>query len=1016
MPLTTLDVLRRYGLAVVAVALATAARLALAPVLGEQLPFVTCFVAIVIIAWSSGLGPTLLAVGLSWLAIDHWVLDPHRPPALFRGSKTQLGIAFFAVGITISCLGEAARLARRRSRAEATKANLAQVELETEREWFRITLNSIADAVITTDPAGRVVSLNPVAADLTGWTTSEAAGRLWTEVFRLRDAEPIEAEALVDEASRLSDGPKLLTGPDGTTRSVECSVTPLRSDHGVILGMVVVFRDVTERRRIEEYRQSLAAIVASSEDAILSTDNRGLIRSWNGAAERLYGYSASEAIGQPVSILVPDGQGTATERLGPGEHDGHAIDHYKKRRRTRDGAEVEVSERDSPILDDAGRVVGRAIIDRDMSPQKQAEAALRAGKERLRLALEAGRMGVWDWDIATGEVRWTEDLEPIPGFRPPTFHEFERLVHPDDRAKVARAIARAFEGEASYDIEFRLIPPDNTIRWFASKGQVCTDDEGKPIRMIGVGQDITDRKLAEERQRDSEQRFSRFMQHLPGLAWIKDLEGRYIYANESTLRAFNRGRADLYGKVDGEIFDPTTAATYRENDRKALLSETGFQTIEALRQEGDGILHHSVVSKFPVLGPDGQVGLIGGIAIDITDRMRMEASLRESDRRKDEFIATLAHELRNPLAPIQNALHLLSLPAAPGHDPEAERAMAERQVRHLARLVDDLLDVSRINQGQIELRKELVDLTVIVERAADSVRSLLQERGHRLQIVLSDEPILLDADPTRLEQILGNLLNNAIKYTDPGGRIELQAERDADSVRLRVRDNGLGIEPEMRELIFEMFIQAGRPGARAQGGLGIGLGLVRKLVELHGGTIHAESAGPGTGSEFTVRLPILSQAAPIPPLSKPVEPTANTASLARRRVLVVDDNHDAATSLARVLSRLYGQEVQVAHDGYSALEAARTFRPALILLDIGLPDLDGHEVTRRLRAEPAFQSTQIVALTGWGQDSDVEQSRQAGFDQHLVKPAHPDTIRALLTEPFVSVLTSGESTASAPDE
>jgi CheY-like chemotaxis protein len=288
-----------------------------------------------------------------------------------------------------------------------------------------------------------------------------------------------------------------------------------------------------------------------------------------------------------------------------------------------------------------------------------------------------------------------------------------------------------------------------------------------------------------------------------------------------------------------------------------------------------------------------------------------------------------------------------------------------------------------------------------VDRAAESVRSLLQERGHGLSIVLTPEPIHLEADPTRLEQVLGNLLNNAIKYTDRGGRIALEVERHGDEAVLRVRDNGIGLEPETRARIFEMFTQVGRHADRSQGGLGIGLGLVRRLVELHGGTVTAHSRGLGSGSEFVVRLPVLPHApgALGQDPSAPIEAPPPDSKPARRRILVVDDNHDAAHSLARVLTRLFGQEVQVAHDGPSALDAAPAFRPNLILLDIGMPGMDGNEVARRLRAQPGFETTLIVALTGWGQESDVERSREAGFDRHLVKPANLEAIRALLIDP-----------------
>jgi CheY-like chemotaxis protein len=392
----------------------------------------------------------------------------------------------------------------------------------------------------------------------------------------------------------------------------------------------------------------------------------------------------------------------------------------------------------------------------------------------------------------------------------------------------------------------------------------------------------------------------------------------------------------------------------------------------------------------------GRPAYLVGACTDITKRKRVEEALQDADRRKDEFLATLAHELRNPLAPIRNALHLMRGPASDGDCHEEERAMAERQVVHLARLVEDLMDVARISRGKIDLRKEVVDLATAVHQAVQTARPMIEERRHRFTVSLPDEPIRLSADPTRIEQVLWNLLTNAAKYTDPGGDIRLSVEPGEGDVVIRVRDNGIGIEPAMLPKLFQMFVQVGEHREHAQGGLGIGLGLVRTLVEMHGGTISAHSEGPGTGSEFVLRLPVLTT--PPQPAAGPGRDEGGRprAGLPRRRILVVDDNADAANSLARVLTRLYGQDVRVAHDGPSALEIAGEFRPEVALLDIGMPGMDGNEVARRLRRMPEIEGVTLVALTGWGQDSDRERSSQSGFDRHLVKPVDPETLRGLL--------------------
>ena len=372
---------------------------------------------------------------------------------------------------------------------------------------------------------------------------------------------------------------------------------------------------------------------------------------------------------------------------------------------------------------------------------------------------------------------------------------------------------------------------------------------------------------------------------------------------------------------------------------------------------------------------------------------RQAQNLTEANRHKDEFLAVLGHELRNPLAPIRNAVALLG-----SDDPDPEtvrwaRDIMGRQVRNMVRLVDDLLDLSRIMQGKLDLRTQRCDLAAVIADAVETARPVIDAKGHALSISLPGEPVPLDADPIRLAQALVNLLNNAAKYTDPGGRIDLTAVRDGAEAVVVVSDGGVGIAPELLPQVFDLFTQEGRSLSRSQGGLGIGLTLVRNLVEMHGGSVSARSEGLGRGSEFVVRLPAPAAMATTAPQEGR---SASGAGYPRRRILVVDDNVDSAKSLARLLERLYGQEVRVAHDGPEALAAAEEFRPELVLLDIGLPGMDGNEVARRLRSRPEFEGTRIVALTGWGQESDVERSRAAGFDHHLVKPADTEAILELI--------------------
>jgi signal transduction histidine kinase len=389
---------------------------------------------------------------------------------------------------------------------------------------------------------------------------------------------------------------------------------------------------------------------------------------------------------------------------------------------------------------------------------------------------------------------------------------------------------------------------------------------------------------------------------------------------------------------------------------------------------------------------------------EVAERSRAEQALKEADRHKDEFLAMLAHELRNPLAPIRNAVHLMKLKAV--EDPQLllSRDIIERQLIQLTRLVDDLLDVSRITRGKINLTRQRVELRELVDRAVETVAPAIERQGHTLEVEIPNPSLAIYGDPMRLTQALGNVLGNAAKYTDNGGRITLRAQRRQRDVEISVRDNGIGIVPDVLPCIFDLFTQLDQRRSRPQGGLGIGLALVRQLVEMHGGTVTASSDGPGQGSEFTIRLPVSIERASSKDeaedgVAEPAPPPQPSVALPRpvtqRRILVADDNPDARESLATLLS-LNGHEVFRAQDGSDAWLSAERHRPDVALLDIGMPCANGYEVARRIRGEPWGRKMVLVALTGWGQESDRRRSHEAGFDSHLTKPVDPQVLDELL--------------------
>jgi CheY-like chemotaxis protein/two-component sensor histidine kinase len=389
---------------------------------------------------------------------------------------------------------------------------------------------------------------------------------------------------------------------------------------------------------------------------------------------------------------------------------------------------------------------------------------------------------------------------------------------------------------------------------------------------------------------------------------------------------------------------------------------------------------------------EGELRGFAKVTRDMTDRRQID-KLQEADRLKNEFLALLAHELRNPLAPIRSAIHVLGSPVAADDELARARAIAERQIQHMSRLLDDLLDVARVSQGKLELRREVIEVSRIVRRAVEAEQPFIQTQGLALTVDAPAEGLGVDADPTRLQQILTNLLNNAAKYTESGGRIWLTAEAEGDHVVLRVRDSGIGIDPPAIPRLFQLFEQGERRMERSAGGVGVGLALVKRLVEMHGGSVHAFSAGLGRGSEFAVRLPRVDIA---PRVTGP-HATLQSRSTKEHslRILVVDDNVDAADGL-KMLLELNGEQVRAAYDGESALKVAREFRPQVALLDVGMPRMDGYEVARRLKAAPETRQAALVAVTGWGQPEDRKRSSEAGFDLHLVKPVEPSELERLL--------------------
>ena len=658
------------------------------------------------------------------------------------------------------------------------------------------------------------------------------------------------------------------------------------------------------------------------------------------------------------------------------------------------------------------------------------ERALRERDERLRLSLEAGGLGTWEWTLPTGRIAWSPSLEAIHGLPTGTFggtfDAFEAAVHHEDRERVRATIRTALQrGEDT--TEYRVVRPDGNARWLEAHVVAFYDAAGRPDRLVGVCADVTEDKRSDVRvaflgeiarsitsSLDLDTVLRRVVEGAQALTgsdssaiMLRDAESGAMvprhrvgswWRDWDTLRVTPGrglgGVAMVTGRpvrTDDYRVDPRVPAEFR-----TLTEEAGTMALMVVPvlvgAEAAGLLY--IANRTPRSFTDEDeticVRLAEQTAVAVQNARlfgRQEAARAESEaanRTKDEFLAMLGHELRNPLGAIGSAAHVLARTAAGNHATTRASEIIGRQVQHLARIVDDLLDVSRVVAGKIALRLQPADLGEIARRVTTLHGG---PAGSRHVITVQAAPTWVSADPTRLEQVLTNLLANAVKYTPAGGEITVSVHRDGDHAVLSVRDTGVGIRAELLPRVFDLFVQADRSLERSAGGLGIGLTLVRQLVQLHGGTVEASSAGPGRGSTFTVRLPVLAD----PPDSDDAARPAVAGPA--RRVLVIEDNEDAREMLRNLL-HILGHEVHEACDGASGIEEARRLRPDAALIDIGLPGIDGYEVARRIRADAP--GTRLVAVTGYGQPEDRERALAAGFDVHLVKPVDPDQLQRLL--------------------
>lgn len=919
----------------------------------------------------------------------------------------------------------------------------ARRELSADREWLRVTLQSIGDAVIVTDALGRITLMNPVAEELLGRSRKECKDRPLVDLFQIVNEETREAvENPVVKALRKNEtvgltNHTLLIREDGSEVSIADSAAPIRDVDGTILGVVLVFRDVSQARNAEiairDARQFAESIVDTVRQPLLVLNNDLRVRSANRSFYHAFHATPEKTEGKLIYELgtgqwdIPLLRKLLNEILPQNtSFDDFDVEHdfpeIGRRHMKLNARRMHQEQDDSELI---------LLAIEDMTDQYEAERARRVVESRFGTLVKNIRdHAIFTIDPDGLITTWNHEAENILGltekeaigthFRIIFTDEEKEQGFPELELQHARDLGRA-EDERWH------VRKNGQEFWAQGIVTPLRDETGELFGYSKILRDMTDRKRAEESlqlksaqlqmlwdaaavlltaetpERMIQRIYERLQQHLDVNAYFMFVADEEEVLTLSATDGVSDEHVDL---VKQTTFSQTVCARAAAERRAVsidhvqqsqqpdtkLIRSLGFRAYSSSPMLYEnrliGTLSFATSSR-DAFSPE-ELSLFQTICHYVTVayvRLRLVQELRETHRRKDEFLAMLAHELRNPLAPIRSGLDVLSMTDS-GQGEVVE--LLQAQVNHVVRLVDDLMDVSRIMRGKVELRKAPVDLVQLIEQSLDAVRPVARQQNQELAVSLPKQPVIVHADSVRIMQALENLLNNACKYTEEGGRIELRLTIQGVLAMVEVQDNGIGMDPEILPVVFDLFTQSKRSLDRSQGGLGIGLTLVKNLIDLHDGTVTAFSEGMGAGSTFTVRLPLAESGL------QEIAPADSPAAAHNQRILVVDDNVGAARMLTMLLQKLGDHEVQTAHDGLSAIDAFNNFKPDIILLDIGLPGVDGYEVARRIRRLPGGDQVHLIALTGYGQDRDRELSRQAGLNEHLVKPPSLDQIREVL--------------------
>jgi PAS domain S-box-containing protein len=841
-----------------------------------------------------------------------------------------------------------------------------------------------SDAVTWSAQSYRIHGIEPGQFPLTG--------AAFFDVVHPSDRERVEAtvRGALDQHSQYECEFRILR-PGGEAVWVVNRGRGRYSADGQAIGMIGTIADISASKLAE---QAMQAALEASSAGTFHWDMRSDSLRWDAALDSLFGLRPGQVVqslAQFISLVHPEDRADVIARCNRCRTEGAAFEMEFRIIRP-DGSERWLYDRGRTFRDPQGRPAMMTGACVDITHRKGTELALRRSETFYRQALESLPGMTWTCNPRGYVDYLSEQWQEFTGLPSERLmgEGWPVVLHPDDRDATFRAWQSAVAEGTFYDIDYRVRRHDGEYRWFQARGTPIRDADGHIASWLGMAVDVHALKETQAALKDTGDRLAR-AQRAGGVGvWELDETTSLVVWSEEVAKLLGVATvplANVPAQVWREALHPEDLASIESALRAAWDSGRFHEVYRAVHPDGRLVWLEAEAQVLPASTGAGR--RLAGTVRDVTERRAAEEALRMADRMKDEFLATLAHELRNPLAPLRTGLEVLrrGQPGAPVV--EQARAMMERQLGHMVRLVDDLLDISRISRGHIEIRREAVEVGTIIAHAVEASRQLVEAKRHALELDLAPEVLWVEGDLTRLAQIVGNLVNNAAKYTAPGGCIRVGARRAGEQVEIYVKDNGSGIDAAAQPRVFDLFMQVEDTRRHSQGGLGVGLALVRRLAELHGGTVTVQSEGMGQGSTFTVSLPpaaAIARAAVAPAASADAQ-----AIVSKRRVLVVDDNVDAAETLETVLA-MTGHETRRAHDGHEAIEVARAFLPEVVFLDIGLPGMSGLDVARRFRADPALADAVLIALTGWGTEQDKRTCLDAGFDLHLTKPVDVEAV------------------------